>query len=283
MEAMENMRSLNIGARIPVVVRAIVTGLVIGLVAANVWPLLFVWLGMPGAAVAEAGFLALYLWWAGGGGVPVATREARRAAFRNRALSRAQWLWGIAAALCFAVTVHAALVVLFRLVPYPVEQFRRDYAFVFGLSLPLKWLAIVVAAASAGICEEIGFRGYMQQPIEKRHGAVVAVLVSSCLFAALHLNKSWAIAEMVPIVFGAGVLLGLIAWASGSLIPGILGHTAMDVGMFSYWWSGTAGTFTAKTLAVTGVDAPFLLACAVLMLALAATSAAIVELLRLRR
>ncbi len=35
---------------------------------------------------------------------------------------------------------------------------------------------------------------------------------------------------MVPIVFGAGVLLGLLAWSSGSLIPGMIGHVVMDIG-----------------------------------------------------
>src|ERR1700761_3158154 len=41
-----------------------------------------------------------------------------------------------------------------------------------------------------------------------------------------------------PIVFGAGVLLGLLAWSSGSLIPGMIGHIMMDIGLFAYWWTG---------------------------------------------
>jgi len=120
----------------------------------------------------------------------------------------------------------------------------------------------------------------MQQPIEKRHGIVAAVLISSLLFMVLHMTKSWAIPGMLPIVFGAGVLLGVIAWASGSLIPGILGHTAMDVGMFAYWWSGTAGTFSARTIAVTGIDSGFVIALGVMALALAAVAVSIVKLHR---
>jgi hypothetical protein len=48
---------------------------------------------------------------------------------------------------------------------------------------------------------------------------------------------------MVPIVFGAGV---------------------MDIGLFAYWWTGIAGNFTARPITETGVDQPFLIACAVL-------------------
>ena len=69
---------------------------------------------------------------------------------------------------------------------------------------------------------------------------------------------------MVPIVLGAGVLLGTLAWASGSLIPAILGHTLMDVGLFAYWWSQIAGTFSQRPIRDAGVDGWFYLEVAVL-------------------
>jgi membrane protease YdiL (CAAX protease family) len=173
-----------------------------------------------------------------------------------------QWVWGLVAAIFFAATIHAAMVLLFRLVPFPVAAFRQGYEFSFIPSLPLKWLAVVVSATSAGICEETGFRGYMQQPIERRHGAPTAVFVSSVFFMLLHLTKGWALVGMVPIVLGAGVLLGLLAWSSESLIPGMIGHILMDIGLFAYWWTGIAGEFTARPISETGVDQPFLFTCA---------------------
>jgi membrane protease YdiL (CAAX protease family) len=154
------------------------------------------------------------------------------------------------------------MVLLFRFVAFPTEAFRQGYDFSFIPSQPWRWLAVVVSAASAGICEETGFRGYMQQPIEQRHGAPTAILVSSSFFMLLHLTKAWAIVGMVPIVFGAGLLLGLLAWSSGSLIPGMIGHVVMDIGLFAYWWTGIAGDFTARPITETGVDQPFLIACA---------------------
>jgi membrane protease YdiL (CAAX protease family) len=147
-------------------------------------------------------------------------------------------------------------------VSFPMSLFRHGYDLSFIASLPLRWLAVVVSAISAGICEETGFRGYMQRPIEQRYGAPVAILISSLFFMALHLTKGWATPGMVPIVFGAGVLLGLLAWSSGSLIPGMIGHAVMDIGLFAYWWTGIAGDFTARPITETGVDQPFLIACA---------------------
>jgi membrane protease YdiL (CAAX protease family) len=194
---------------------------------------------------------------------PRGAHAARAKAFRRDKLTSGQWLWGLIAAFFFAATVHASIVLLFRFISYPAAAFRHGYDLSFISSQPLRWVAVVVSAASAGICEETGFRGFMQQPIEQRHGASVAVFVSSLLFLALHLTKAWASLGMVPIVFGAGVLLGLIAWSAGSLIPGIIGHFVMDVGMFAYWWTGIAGNFTARPINETGVDRSFLISCCV--------------------
>jgi membrane protease YdiL (CAAX protease family) len=224
--------------------------------------LLLLKLAVPLAVIAEGIFLALYLWWAAGGGPPRGTQAVCATAFRRCTLSRRQWSWGIIAALFFAATIHSSIALLFRLVSFPMAAFRHGYDFSFIPSLPLKWLAVVVSAISAAICEETGFRGYMQRPIEQRHGAPIAILISSLFFLALHLTKAWATLGMIPIVFGAGVLLGLLAWSSESLIPGMIGHAMMDIGLFAYWWTGIAGDFTLRPIAETGLDQPFLMASA---------------------
>src|ERR1700692_4823924 len=208
----------NLWMRLPITLRAIIVGFLIAAVAANVWLLLLLNLGVQLAAVIEIIFLAFFVWWAHGGGPPSASRVARAKAFRHDKLASRRWLWCV---------------------------------------------AVVVSAASAGICEEIGFRAFMEQPIEQRHGVSVAVFISSFFFLVLHLTTAWASLGMVPIVFGAGVLLGLLAWSAGSLIPGIIGHFVMDVGLFAYWWTGIAGDFTARPITETGVDRPFTIACCV--------------------
>src|SRR5215470_9025274 len=111
----------NVWARLSVSLRAVITGLLIGLVPANVWPPLLLTLGVPLAATTEAVFLALYLWWTSGGGPPLTSTVARGAAFRRRALTSTQWMWGVVAALSFAATIHASIVLLFRIVPFPTE------------------------------------------------------------------------------------------------------------------------------------------------------------------
>jgi membrane protease YdiL (CAAX protease family) len=256
-------RAPNPWANLPTAVRAILSGLALALIATNVWPLFLLNLSVPLATIAETIFLALFLYWTAGGGPPRTTQAVRANSFRRTTLSPSQWFWAVLAAVFFAATIHASIVLLFRFVPFPTAAFRHGYNFSFIPSLPLKWLAVIVSAASSAICEEIGFRGYMQRPIEQRHGATTAILLSSIFFTLVHLTKGWATAGMVPIVFGAGILLGLLAWSSGSLIPGMIGHFIMDIGLFAYWWTGIAGDFTARPITQTGPDQPFLIACAV--------------------
>jgi len=270
-------------AKLPISLRAIVSGLFLAVIALNVWPLLLAILPMPLAASAESAFLLGFLWWASGGGPPHSTKSSRAASFRSGKLSAMQWFWGLVAALFFAVTVHASIVLLFRFVPFPLAAFRSGYDVSFIHSQLLKWAAIVVSAFSAGICEETGFRGYMQHPIERRYGAAPAILISSLFFMSLHLVKAWAILGMVPIVFGAGVLLGLLAWSARSLLPGMIGHVVMDIGLFGYWWTGIAGDFSARTISQTGMDRPFLIASFTFAVSLSFVVFAIYELRRMHR
>jgi membrane protease YdiL (CAAX protease family) len=248
-----NSQSQDRRSRALIILRAVIVGLLVGMIAANVWPLLLR-VGMPLAAGAEIIFLALYVWWVSGGGPPNSMRAVRAENFRLRPLSAAQWIWGIIAAVSFAATIHAALVLLFRIVPFPAAAFHQGYDFSFIPSRQMQWLACIVSALSAGICEETGFRGYMQRPIEKSSGAIVAITISSLAFMLIHLTKDWALIGMVPIVFGAGLLLGALARVSGTLIFGILGHWIMDIGLFAYWWSQIAGTFSQRPIAESGLD-----------------------------
>jgi membrane protease YdiL (CAAX protease family) len=268
-------------AKLPISLRAIVSGLFGAVIALNVWPLLLAILPMPLAAFAEVAFLLSFLWWAGGGGPPHSTKSERAASFRSGKLSVMQWVWGLLAALFFAVTVHASIVLLFRFVPFPLAAFRSGYDLSFIHSPFLKWAAILVSAISAGICEETGFRGYMQQPIERRYGAAPAILISSLFFMSLHLVQAWAILGMVPIVFGAGVLLGLLAWSARSLLPGMIGHIVMDIGLFGYWWTGIAGDFSARTISQAGMDRPFFIAFFTFVVSLGVVVLAIYKLRRM--
>ncbi len=277
-----NATRLGVHRRVASVLGAILLGIAIAMVAANVWPVLLLTLGAPTAVGIEILFLGAFLFWTSGGGPPRKWQAFRAECFRVRSLSARDWSWGLIAAVSFAASIHAAIVLLFRFVPYPAEAFHRGYDFSFIPSRSWQWLACAISAISAAICEETGFRGYMQRPIERRIGPASAILISSVFFTLVHLNKSWALIGMVPIVFGAGLLLGWMARASRSLAFNIIGHTVMDVGLFAYWWTQIAGVFAQQPIARTGVDHAFLFECAAFALFLSLTLLSIRKLRAMR-
>jgi membrane protease YdiL (CAAX protease family) len=85
---------------------------------------------------------------------------------------------------------------------------------------PLGALRLVaIAVLVAPLVEELFFRGLIQRTIERSGGAAVAIVVTSCLFALVHCAPG-----LLPQHFAAGLVLGYVVRATGSLWSGVLLH-----------------------------------------------------------
>lgn len=179
----------------------------------------------PLAAIGMSVYLLLLLAWLDGGGPPSATREARR--FNLRLWRPAPDAWHgrnlavivFLAVLIFALSPLDAMLAARQptpdLSPYPTTSLR--------LSL------LLVGPLVSGVVEEAAFRGYMQSQLE-RFGQVVAIGVTAAVFVLAHATHGLAmLAQVAPGYFVAGVLYGLLAWRSGSILPGIVVHTLGDI------------------------------------------------------
>jgi membrane protease YdiL (CAAX protease family) len=85
----------------------------------------------------------------------------------------------------------------------------------------------VVVSITAGLCEEVLYRGWLLILFGAALGSVwLGLLISSILFGIAHAYQGR------NAIFGTGVLgaiFGIVFIVSGSLIPGQLLHTAMDL------------------------------------------------------
>ncbi len=163
-----------------------------------------------------------------------------------------------------ALLLQAILVFTFRIVEFPREAWRLPYDF-SALPTWQVWSILVLAAFVAAITEEVGFRGYMQVPLEKRYGPVAAIGIVSIVFMVAHLNQAWA-GGILIILIVVSVIWGVLARVSDSLIPGIVSHGLADVVNFSYWWTDIAGSFDKRPISETGVDAHFIASSAAVLL-----------------
>ena len=86
-------------------------------------------------------------------------------------------------------------------------------------SLPLLWLAIVVAAP---IAEEIIFRGFIFRGwVRPTQRPMIGILVVSLLFAVIHIQYNWF---GILQVFLIGLLLTWTRWRSGSALLTMVMH-----------------------------------------------------------
>ena len=80
---------------------------------------------------------------------------------------------------------------------------------------------------SAGICEEIVFRGYLQRQLTALTGSVgVAILAQAFIFGVGHAYEG---ADAVIAIVLHGLILGLLAHYRGNIRAGIVEHSAWDI------------------------------------------------------
>jgi len=88
----------------------------------------------------------------------------------------------------------------------------------------LLWVALSI---SAGICEEVVFRGYFQRQFEAfTRSKWIALFLQAVLFGISHGYQGVQACVKIA-TFGA--LFGLLALWRGSLRPGIIAHTGSDI------------------------------------------------------
>jgi len=242
----------------PLMVRAVVTGFLVFAIAGSlIWTAVLAFIPAPWSILVMAIVLWIYVKYTSGSWWPQSTAEVRRRYFRATKLSNEKWLWSAVMALVTVVVAQSSLVVTFRVIEFPVEAWNLGYDF-SGVPAWQVWAFIVMAATVAGITEEVGFRGYMQVPLEGRYGAVVGIGIVSIVFVIAHFTQAWAVGALLVILLSWSVLWGILAYVSGSLVGGIISHAVTDIFNFSYWWTDVAGSFERRPIAETGIDSHFI-------------------------
>ena len=121
-------------------------------------------------------------------------------------------------------------VILFGVKKVWVHVFVINHAVSIQTLLPRKPLEIalwVAVSMSAGISEEIAFRGYFQRQLGALTGSKWAgVCLQALLFGMAHGYQG--VQAMAPIALIGG-LFGVLAIWRGSLRPGIIAHVLIDI------------------------------------------------------
>ena len=146
-------------------------------------------------------------------------------------------------AVALGVTLHPLYLALGRWIEYtyPVSEEAKQAMLPFVQQIEtVPWLSIVfLMAFIPAVCEELAFRGFIFGGLIRQGGRLRAIVVTALMFGISHgfLQQSIAASCM-------GVLLGWIAFRTGSVLPCILLHftnNALSVSMSRLVDSGLPG------------------------------------------
>jgi CAAX protease family protein len=103
---------------------------------------------------------------------------------------------------------------------------RANTAFLLPQGVPESVLWVFVAV-TAGACEEIVFRGYLQRQLAALTGSVTAgILLQAIAFGISHGYQGLAPTALTG---SYGLVLGILAWWRGNIRASALAHAATDI------------------------------------------------------
>jgi membrane protease YdiL (CAAX protease family) len=132
----------------------------------------------------------------------------------------------LALPLAFALAViNDQLTNLTNLV-YPLdEEFQQRMVELLRTTGGVDWaVKILGIGIGAAVSEELLFRGFIQRGLEQGLRRSTAIALTSLLFAAMHM-----IPQGIPSYFLAGVVLGVVAIATGSIVVPIVVHLIFNM------------------------------------------------------
>jgi membrane protease YdiL (CAAX protease family) len=237
--------------------------------------------GVPWAVPLTAVYLWLFWRYLSGAGPPDRTRRCRHTSLRANHVTGRLWTWSLITGGLGIVALVVALRLINRIVALPAQTLVR----IDHVPATTLWALLLAAAPVAGIIEEAAFRGYMQGPIERRHGLTMAVLITGTMFAVAHLDFTLV---LWPYYLAVAAIYGTVTSVTNSIWPAVVLHTGgnlySNVDLLLHgqaeWQAPPA---SAALLWQTGVDAAFVRGIGWLLLVCVGVAASGMMLMRVAR
>jgi membrane protease YdiL (CAAX protease family) len=179
--------------------------------------------------------MALVLWamwkYLGGKWWPRSTSEARRNYLRAKRVSSVVFVWSVLAGVLSIAALAGYWIVMFRLVKMSPNALPDLSKYPLLTTIPV----LVMASLVSPITEEAAFRGYCQVRLERAFAGPAAVAISSIYFSLAHLTQGLFWPKLF-VYFLAGLVFGVTANLTRSLLPGLAVHVLADLTFFTLVW-----------------------------------------------
>lgn len=221
------------------VIPSAIVGVVVALVPGAVWTALLIANlalspAIPWAVVVMAVLLWLLWQYLGGRWGPHTTAEARRHALRARRVPPTVFFWALLAGILSIVSLVGLWIVLFQFAGLPSRALVNYSAYPFFTVA----LVLVMASLVSSVPEEAGLRGYFQGALEPRMGAAAAILIPALVIAPGHAFTQGFAWPVLVFYLCADIMLGVMAYLTGSIVPGVVVHSLGLLVFFTLVWPG---------------------------------------------
>ncbi len=146
-------------------------------------------------------------------------RGAKALSFGFRGVSPTIVLWGLLATFATTIVVEPL-----------VDALPAGWLETLERQMELGGWVIVTTVVMAPLCEEILFRGILQDALTAKYGPLRGILTAAAVFGAIHL-----IPQQVVNAFFVGIVLGYIYYRTRSLVPVILIHALNNAVSYLQW------------------------------------------------
>ena len=127
-------------------------------------------------------------------------------------------MWSIIIGLCISIIGDEMDRLVSLIIPAP--EFLGEISDALQIQSFTDFIVLVTGAVlAAAFVEESIIRGFLQISLEKHQDVTKAVIYASLAWTIIHGMLYWAIQ-----IFLLGIILGLLAWRSNSIIPSFIGH-----------------------------------------------------------
>ncbi len=164
-------------------------------------------------------------WW------PHSTSDVLHRCLRARLTYRQVFGWAMLAGVLSIVALAGCWILVFQLLKMP-GNVLPDTSRYPSLTVVL---ILVMASLVSPLSEEAAFRGYCQVILERKFRGPAAVVISSVFFALEHVTHGLLWPKLL-VYFLAGVMFGVTAYLTKSILPGIAVHIIADLTFFTQVW-----------------------------------------------
>jgi membrane protease YdiL (CAAX protease family) len=88
---------------------------------------------------------------------------------------------------------------------------------------------------------------------EERYGWKTAIILSALVFMLAHISRGRTFLVVLPLAFLFGCLYGMVAWKTGSILPGVFVHFSYNSARLLERWLSPQAYLGTKMLAVLGL------------------------------